>query len=158
MLLMMYSFIIISSIHAKGKRRDMLHHAPIMFHDPSSKIHFYPFLSLSFSDHELRHGSSRVSEPSSPCCSLEKTLDVSLPLWNIRPFNPSVVCQKSVHFSLNIGRLRPHAATAGEKLDLLLQFGEELMGSIIVGLQILVDFISLIDRINRCLNVPQAKL
>lgn len=147
--------IIFSSLNAKEKRHDM----PIMLQIISITILSRKCpLSFGLSDHKLGHCGSRVSESSSGCCRVKETFDVSLPLWHIRPFNSPIVGQKPVYLSLDICRLGPDAATAGEELDLLRQFGEKQVGAVIIGLEILVDLVRLIDCVNRCLNVPQATL
>lgn len=93
------------------------------------------------------------SSPSS--CRRIQTLDVLLPLVRVWSEKTSVVRQQAVDFAFDIGRLCPDAAATSISLYLVAELAEQEAGPIIVGVEIGVDLICLVDGVDCLLDIPK---
>ena len=84
-----------------------------------------------------------------------QVVDIGLPLGDVWPKHSSVIGQKTVHFSFDIGSLRIDRPTAGEHFSLLSQLVEDEVTSIVPDIHRIIQFISLIDPVDGLLNIPQ---
>lgn len=63
----------------------------------------------------------------------------------------------SIDFAFHVGRLGPDGAAAGVSLDLLLEFCQKNVTSVVVGLEIGIDLVCLVDGVNGFLHFPEAR-
>lgn len=96
-----------------------------------------------------------VDQSSPSSCRRIQALDVLLPLIHVWPEKTSVVRQQAVHFAFDIGRLRPDAAATSIFFHLIAELVEQETGPIVVRSEIGVDFICLVDGVDRFLDIPE---
>lgn len=85
-------------------------------------------------------------------------LDVRPPLLLVRPQYPPVVRQQPVDLALDVRGLRVHAGAAAVPLDLADQLGEDLVGAVVVRLEVGVDLVRLRDLVDGLPDLPQVRL
>jgi hypothetical protein len=76
----------------------------------------------------------------------------------IRPEDPSIIGKQAIDFAFDIGRLSPDAAAAAEPPDLIEQFTKEDMATVVPRPYRVANFVCLIDRVDRRLNIPKAAI
>lgn len=80
---------------------------------------------------------------------------MSLPLRLVGSQDPAVIGQESINLTLYVCRLCPNSATAGKLLGLLSNFFKQQARTVVVCIEIEVDFVCLVDGIEGLLNVPK---
>lgn len=91
------------------------------------------------------------------CCRV-KRLDVIFPLLGIRSQDTSIVRVQSIDLSLNIRSLGPYTAAASIKFDLLAELTEQHSSSIVIGIKVGIEFVSLVDGVHGLLDFPETNL
>lgn len=114
----------------------------------------HPVMSLSHP--QLLHRGRRVPSAAPRGSRIVQGLDVILPLLDIDALDAAVVGEETIDLALDVGRLGPDAAAAGEELDLLPVLVEDDVGAVVVGVEVDVDLVGLVDGVDRRLDVPQA--
>lgn len=112
--------------------------------------------SVGVSHPQLLHRGSRVPSAAPRGSRIVQSLDVILPLLNVDTLDAAVVGQEAIDLALDVGRLGPDAAAAGEELDLLPVLVENDVGAVVVGVEVDVDLVGLVDGVDGRLDVPQA--
>jgi hypothetical protein len=77
-------------------------------------------------------------------------------LLGIRAQAPPIICEKAVDLTLDVGGLGPDAAAAGVALDLLAELAEQDASAVVVGLEVCVELVGLVDLVDGLLDVPEA--
>lgn len=88
--------------------------------------------------------------------SLIDAMNVRLPLLDIRSQDTTIVGQETVDLTLHVRGLRVHGAAAGEALGLLADVAHEDHGAVVVGLEVGVELVRLVDGVDGLLDVPEA--
>lgn len=101
-------------------------------------------------------GSVQTPKQSSPSnCRRIQPLDILPPLVHVWPEKTSVVRQQAVHFAFDISRLCPDAAAASIAHHLVVELGEQETGAVVVGSEVGVDFVCLVDGVDCLLDIPK---
>lgn len=90
----------------------------------------------------------------SSCCIIQG-FNIGLPLLLIDSLNASVIGHQTINFALHVGRLCPDTTAACVPTDLVLQFAEQDVATVVPCFNGCVDLIGLINRIDCCLVVPE---
>lgn len=61
----------------------------------------------------------------------------------------------SIDFAFYVGRLGPDGAAAGVSFDLLLEFRQKNVTSVVVGLEVGINLIGLVDGVDGSLHLPE---
>lgn len=69
--------------------------------------------------------------------------------------NPAIISEEAVDFAFDVSCLRPDTAAARKFLDLAQKFVEQDVAAVIPRVQILVNFIGLVDCVDGLLDVPE---
>ena len=88
--------------------------------------------------------------------SLVQGLDVVLPLLHIRSEHSAIISVETVDLAFNVRGLRVDGPAASESLDLLAKLTEENASAVVVGFEVSVDLVRLVDGVDGLLNVPEA--
>lgn len=82
--------------------------------------------------------------------------DLALPLGLVGTQQSAIIRQETVDFALGIGGLSPDTTAAGKHFNLLAQFLKEQAGAVVIGLEVKVDFVCLVDGVEGLLDLPEA--
>jgi hypothetical protein len=77
----------------------------------------------------------------SPVCRIIQRLHVRLPLRHIHANHPTIIRHQPIDLAFDIRRLRPHAARAGVKIDLLAQLIEQVVRAVVPVRSLIGEFI-----------------
>jgi hypothetical protein len=67
----------------------------------------------------------------------------------------AIVGDEAVDLAFYISGLGPDAAAAGVALNLLAEFAEQDVGAVVVGVEVIVDLVRLVDAEDGLLNLPE---
>ena len=106
--------------------------------------------------HRLHHqpGLRRIAGTATARGGIIQCLDILLPQIDVRAPYSAIICHQPVDLSFHIRCLGPHAPAAGVQLHLLAELSEELVGAVVVGLEVRVQLICLVNGIDGLLDLP----
>ena len=87
--------------------------------------------------------------------SIVESLNVRIPLRNIRSQHSPIISHHPIDLALDIRRLCPHASAAGIVLHLIEQLTKQFMSAVVPRVQILIDLVGLVDCGDRQFIVPE---
>ncbi len=118
------------------------------FH-PSAPIQLRPIVAPHLPTLRVRRQTSPLSS------GLVDSPDVLAPRLNVRSQDAAVVCQQAVHLALHVRGLRVDGTATGPALSLLPNVAHEGHGTVVVRIEVLVDFVGVIDLGDGTRNVPE---
>jgi hypothetical protein len=77
------------------------------------------------------------------------------PLLNIWSQDPTIVAHHPIDFTLHIGSLSPHCASAGIKLNVEKQLTQQELAAEVPRINCLIQFVGRGDRVDSLLNLPK---
>lgn len=89
--------------------------------------------------------------------SIIDALNIRLPLLNIRSDEAAVIGDETVYLALDIAGLSVDGTAASIALGLLTDITHEDTRAVVIGLEVSVDLVSLVNGVNSLLNVPETR-
>lgn len=86
-----------------------------------------------------------ILPPAARQSSIIQSLEVGIPLSQIRAQDTAIIRQHAIDFALDVRRLRPDAAGAREALDLVFHLAQDEVRPVVPDVEVRVDLVGLVD-------------